>query len=80
MAKIGVEPTLTAVKETLAEMGHEVIDLYSESDAQGCDCCIISGMDKDMMGISDVYTEGFVINAEGANAAQVAQLANEKLS
>lgn len=80
MARIGVEPTLTHVKSALMEMGHEVIDLHSESDAANCDCCIISGQDKDMMGIADAVIEGPVINAEGASADDVCQMVEQRLS
>lgn len=80
MARIGVEPTLTAIKEELAAMGHEVVDLHSENDAAHCDCCVISGQDKDVMGVSNAIIAGPVINAEGQSAEEVAQSVNEKLS
>mgnify|MGYP001237742705 FL=1 len=79
MARIGVEPGLTNVKEALQEMGHEVVDVRSEEDAAGCDSVIISGMDQNMMGISDTFTEGPVINAEGASVEEVCQLVNNRL-
>lgn len=79
MARIGVETTLSDVKETLMEMGHEVIDLRSEDDVANCDCCIISGQDKDVMGISDATIAGPVINAQGQNAEAVVQMVSEKL-
>ncbi|MDY0408049.1 YkuS family protein [Virgibacillus soli] len=80
MARIGVEPTLTAVKEELQAMGHEVIDLHSEADSANCDCCIITGQDKDIMGIQDAIIAGPVINAEGQTAEEVVQKVHEKLS
>ncbi|PAV29851.1 hypothetical protein CIL05_08195 [Virgibacillus profundi] len=80
MARIGVESTLTDVKEALMELGHEVVDLHSEDDAAYCDCCIISGQDKDMMGISNTIIAGPVINAQGYNAEDVCQMVNQKLS
>jgi len=80
MARIGVEGSLTAVKEALMEMGHEVVDLRSEEDAKQCDCCIISGQDKDVMGMQDTIIEGQVINAKGYNAADVCQMVDQKLS
>ncbi|RKQ37338.1 YkuS family protein [Oceanobacillus halophilus] len=80
MARIGVEGTLTDVKAALMEMGHEVVDLRSESDATGCDCCIISGQDKDVMGMADVSTEGSVINAHGLAAQDIVQMVNQKMT
>lgn len=79
MARIGVEPTLTNVKQALTEMGHEIVDVHSEEDAAGCDTIIISGMDQNMMGISDTFIEGPVINAEGASVEEICQLVNHRL-
>lgn len=80
MARIGVEGALTDVKEALMEMGHEVIDLRSAEDAAYCDCCIITGQDKDVMGAQDTVIAGPVINAQGYNAEDVCQMVNQKLS
>lgn len=80
MARIGVEESLTDVKEALMEMGHEVIELKSESDTAHCDCCVISGLDKDVMGMANTSIAGPVINASGQNAEEICQMVNEKLS
>src|SRR5699024_6280760 len=79
LARIGVEPTLTNVKEALARMGHDIIDLRSEADADNCDFAVISGQDKDIMGIANVVVAGSVINAQGSNTNEVCQMVNEKL-
>lgn len=79
MARIGVEPTLSNVKEALIRMGHEVIDFHSEDDASNCDFAIISGQDQDIMGIADVTMSGSVINAQGSNTSEVCQMVNERL-
>lgn len=80
MARIGVEESLSNVKEALMEMGHEVVDLRSGEDAAYCDCCIISGQDKDVMGITEAAIAGSVINAQGMSAEDVCQMVNHKLS
>lgn len=80
MARIGVEPGLMNVKEALEEMGHEVVEVRSENDVSGCDSVIISGVDKDVMGIADVAIEGPVINAEGSTTEQVCQMVQERFS
>ncbi|TRM12245.1 hypothetical protein FH966_11445 [Lentibacillus cibarius] len=79
MARIGVEETLTDVKEALAEMGHDVVDLHSEDDTGYCDCCVISGQDKDVMGMSTASIAGPVVNADGQNAEEVCQMVNDRL-
>ncbi|GAB3068324.1 YkuS family protein [Virgibacillus ainsalahensis] len=80
MARIGVEETLTDVKEALMEMGHEVVDLRSADDTAYCDCCIISGQDKDVMGMSTTSIAGPVVNAQGFSADEVCQMVNNKIT
>ena len=45
MAKIGVEQSLTNVQQALREKGHDVVELRQESDVNGCDCCVTTGLD-----------------------------------
>lgn len=80
MARIGVEQSLTQVKEALMEMGHEIIDLRTEEDARQCDCCVVSGMDNNVIGMQDTVSEGQVINAQGYSAEEITQMVNERLS
>lgn len=79
MARIGVEETLTDVKQALKEKGHQIVDLFSEEDVKGCDCCVISGLDKNEMGMSTTSIEGPVINADGYNAEDVCQMVEQRL-
>lgn len=78
MARIGVEPSLSNVIIALEDMGHEVVAIHSEEDAANCDCCVISGVDKNMMGIENVVIDGPVINAEGATIDEVCHMVNER--
>ena len=71
--RIGVEQSLTNVVQALREQGHEVVELKQESDANGCDCCIVTGMDTNVMGIQNVATQGPVIEASGLSADQICQ-------
>ncbi|MBM7645697.1 glutamine amidotransferase PdxT [Scopulibacillus daqui] len=79
MAKIAVEDSLTAVKDALENKGHEVITLKSESDAKGCDCCVVTGGDVNVMGIQDIVIEGPVIDARGLNANEVCEEVESRL-
>ncbi|GMB08629.1 uncharacterized protein UPF0180 [Thermolongibacillus altinsuensis] len=79
MAKIGVEPSLTNVKEALKERGHEVVSLRQESDAKGCDCCVVTGQDSNVMGIQNIVTAASVIEASGLTADEVCRKVEEKL-
>ncbi len=71
MAKIGVEESLTNVQQALREKGYEVVELKQESDARGCDCCVVTGLDSNVMGMQDKTTNGSVIDAAGMTADQV---------
>ncbi|MCD5322504.1 MULTISPECIES: YkuS family protein [Pontibacillus] len=73
MARIGVEGTLSDVREALQSKGHDTVELKSEQDTQGCDCCVISGQDKNVMGMADAAMQGSVINANGMTADEVCQ-------
>ena len=73
MAKIGVEQSLTNVQQVLREKGHDVIELKQESDANGCDCCVVTGLDSNVMGMQNVATQGSVIEASGLTAEEVCQ-------
>ncbi|MBA2874163.1 YkuS family protein [Thermaerobacillus caldiproteolyticus] len=79
MAKIGVEHSLTNVQEALKAKGHEVVPLRQENDAKGCDCCVITGQDSNVMGIQNTVTAGSVIEASGLTADEVCQKVEERL-
>ncbi|MGM9931563.1 YkuS family protein [Pradoshia sp.] len=79
MAKIGVEESLSDVQQALREKGYEVVQLNHEYGAANCDCCVITGMDKNVMGMQDVTIEGPVINADGLTADQVCSEVESKL-
>ncbi|PEA08107.1 hypothetical protein CN425_26205 [Bacillus cereus] len=73
MARIGVENSLTDVQHALQQQGHEVVTLNSEHDAQGCDCCVVTGQDSNMMGIADASIKGSVITAHGLTTDEICQ-------
>jgi Uncharacterised protein family (UPF0180) len=79
MAKIGVEQSLTNVSDALRSKGHEVVELRQEQDANGCDCCVITGEDQNVMGIQNVVTQGSVLNAHGMSAEEVCQAVESRL-
>lgn len=79
MAKIGVEGSLTNVQQALRDKGHEVIELRQESDAENCDCCVVTGMDSNVMGNHDTTTQAPVIEASGLSADEVCQQVEQHL-
>jgi hypothetical protein len=79
MSRIGVEESLQNVVQALREKGHDVVELKQESDAQNCDCCVLTGLDSNVMGIANVVTQGSVIEADGLSADEVCQRVESKL-
>lgn len=79
MAKIGVEGSLTNVQDALKAKGYDVVPLQKESDANGCDCCVVTGLDSNVMGICDTVISGSVIEANGLTADEVCQLVESKI-
>ncbi|MDM5334280.1 YkuS family protein [Ureibacillus composti] len=77
---IGVEQSLSNVEQALQAKGYEVKQLRSEQDAKNCDCCVITGQDENVMGISNIVTEGSVINAHGLSADEVCERVEKLLN
>ncbi|GIP36153.1 YkuS family protein [Paenibacillus sp. J2TS4] len=79
MARIAVENTLGDVKNALQNSGHEVMHL-DENSVQNCDCCVISGLDQNVMGIAVPETQASVINAQGMTAEEVVNQVNQRIN
>jgi hypothetical protein len=80
MPKIGVASSLTDVKHALMEKGYDVVELKNENDASGCDCCVVTGLDSNMMGMHNTVTQGSVIEASGLSAEEVCRQVESRLS
>ncbi|HZG72694.1 MAG TPA: YkuS family protein [Chondromyces sp.] len=79
MAKIGVEGALQNVAQALQARGHQVVELKQESDVNGCDCCVITGLDSNIMGIQNTVIQGSVIEANGLSADEVCEQVESKI-
>ncbi|MGD6793463.1 YkuS family protein [Metabacillus indicus] len=79
MPKIGVEQSLSDVTAALQSKGYDVVELRNEEDAKGCDCCIITGQDSNIMGISNAVTSGSVFTASGYTADEICQQVASRL-
>lgn len=80
MAKIGVEGSLTDVQQALQEKGYNVVQLREENDAKECDCCVITGLDSNVMGNSTTVTAGSVIEANGLTAEDILREVENRLN
>lgn len=79
MTKIGVEESLTNIQDALREKGYNVIQLKREEDARGCDICVVTGLDHNMMGMHDTHTAGPVIDASGMSADDVCREIEDRI-
>jgi len=71
MPRVAVEDSLQQVRDFLINKGYDVVDLGHE--VKKVDAVVISGQDKDMMGMHDITTTAPVINAQGLTAQEVYQ-------
>lgn len=78
MAKIAVEDSLNSVKSALQNSGHEVVTM--SENVGDCACCVISGQDKNMMGIADRATSASVINADGMSTDEIVRRVDQSLA
>ena len=81
--RVAVEMNLTQVREYLDSQGYEVVQLdplsLSEVELHNCEAVVISGMDKNMLGMQDTFTGSPVIDATGKSPQQVmSQLQNSR--
>ena len=79
MAKIAVEQSLSNISQALRDKGYDVVDLRQESDAQGCDYCVITGIDSNIMGIQNATVNAPVIEANGLSAEEICQRVDREL-
>jgi hypothetical protein len=79
MQKIGVEGSLTNIQQALRDRGYNVVELNNGANAQNFDCCVVSGLDTDVMGMQDALTKGSVIEASGLSAEEVVKRIENKM-
>jgi hypothetical protein len=73
--KVAVEPNLTPVNDLLVEKGYQVdsLNFNEEADgqAEGYDAFIVTGMNKNFLGMHDTESKAVVIDATGMSPEQV---------
>ncbi|UOQ43220.1 YkuS family protein [Halobacillus salinarum] len=80
MKRIAIEESLSDIRSALQEKGYELVTMKTQEDANDCECCIISGQDRNMMGVMDTVTQGTVIDAHGRTADEVCQEVESRFS
>lgn len=79
MARVGVQTGLSDVEQELQTMGHDVVQVSNEEDAQGCDCCVVSGRDPEVAGVSP-QGDMSIISADGLTAKEIGERVEQSLS
>ena len=67
--RIAVEDGLSQIEATLRQEGYQVVD--PEEAGANVDAVVVTGMDENLMGITDTLTSGVVIDASGLDADEV---------
>ncbi len=67
---IAVAEKLSGLKEALVAHGYDVIGL-EEENLRKVAAVVVTGVDKDMMGMQDIKTRVPVINAAGKSSSEV---------
>jgi hypothetical protein len=66
---VAVEDGLDNIREMLEDEGYRVVELDEQS--KNVDAIVLTGMDEDLMGIADMETEGFVVDASGRQPEEI---------
>jgi hypothetical protein len=77
MPRVAVENNLEHLKQVLQSNGFDVVDLKGENVPE-CDCCVISGIDQNMMGMANRATDVSVVNASGLSDDEIVQEVRER--
>ncbi|MFJ7679536.1 YkuS family protein [Peribacillus sp. NPDC097264] len=80
MSKIGVEESLTNIQEALRDKGFDVVEIKQEADAKNLDCCVVTGLETNVMGISDTSIKASIIDADGLTADEVCRQVENKMN
>lgn len=67
---IAVEDNLTPVKSFLAARGCRIVDV-EEAKSRQVDAVVLSGSDRNLMGMQDIIVAAPVINASGKTPQEV---------
>ncbi|KAB3529090.1 YkuS family protein [Alkaliphilus serpentinus] len=77
---MGVEGSLTNVRDYLQQKGFKVEALGSNNNLNKYAAIVITGQDSNMMGIEDTYTKAPIIDARGQTAEAIHDEIRRRLS
>lgn len=75
MQKIAVQKGLTPVRDYLADQGYEVetidFDAFTQAQNENYDAIVLTGMNKNFLGMEDTATGAPVIDATGMTPEEI---------
>ncbi|MCL6444260.1 MAG: YkuS family protein [Alicyclobacillus sp.] len=72
MITVAVEQGLEPVKAYLEQQGCQCIEVDNEqAPSKGATCMVVTGGDRNLMGMQDITTQIPIINAEGLTPEEV---------
>lgn len=77
--RVAVEEGLSPINKYLQENGYEVVGLNASAQLDDYDCCVISGVDENVMGMQDIVTNVPVIDARGMSPEEVYEAVNQRI-
>jgi hypothetical protein len=82
MARVAVQQSLNNVKNTLQSNQFDVVDWDpgQQSSISDVSCYVISGQDKDVMGIAGIQVDIPIINADGMTQKEVLEQVQQRVS
>lgn len=82
-ARIAVESDLTNVSEYLEDKGYEIIEFFHSDELseelQNVDAIVTSGMDENLLGMHDIETDAFIIEASGLTPEEIGDMLEQRL-
>ena len=82
-AKVAVESDLSNVSEYLEDQGYEIIEFFHSDELseelQNVDAIVTSGMDENLLGMHDIETNAFIIEASGLTPEEIGDMLEQRL-
>ncbi|SFS79919.1 YkuS family protein [Marininema halotolerans] len=75
--RVAVEEGLSDVSQYLTNQGVEVVSMTEQNS---CTCSVITGADKNVMGMQDTTSDMSVINANGMTPEEVYQAVQARMN
>lgn len=77
--KVAVESSLSNVSNYLKSKGYDVYNLTSQNNMNNYDAIVVTGQDKNFLGMEDTSTKSVVIDARGKTPEEICNTLDNSL-